>query len=87
MVESKLEKNPFSFSRNLETCMDETTTGLVLIGIGILTMVGAFLNWRIVVGPGKLIPRLLGPTGARILMILVGLALVGLGISIYMGLV
>jgi hypothetical protein len=65
--------------------MERMTTGVVVIGIGLLSIVGALLNWRIAVGPGKLIPRLLGPAGAKIFMILIGLALIGLGIFITIG--
>ena len=67
--------------------MEQTTTGMVVIGIGLLSILGALLNWRIVVGSGKLIPRLLGPAGAKIFMIILGLALIGLGACIFLGLV
>jgi small neutral amino acid transporter SnatA (MarC family) len=66
--------------------MDKATSGLILIGIGVLSILGALLNWRIVVGSGKLIPRLLGPTGAKIFMIIVGVALIGLGAAVMAGL-
>lgn len=67
--------------------MDKTTSAYVLIGIGILLIAGAILNWRMVVGSGKLIPRLLGPGGAKLFMIIVGVALFFLGIAMMMGLV
>ena len=65
--------------------MEQTTPGMILIGVGILSIVGALLNWRIVVGPGKLIPRLIGPSGAKIFMILIGLVLIGIGMGILLG--
>jgi hypothetical protein len=65
--------------------MDQMTGGLVMIAVGLLCVVGALLNWGVVVGPGKLIPRLLGPAGARIFMIVIGLVLVGLGLALSLG--
>lgn len=67
--------------------MDQITGGMVVIGVGLLCIVGALLNWRIVVGSGKLIPRLLGPTGAKIFMVLVGVGFIVYGIVLIMGLV
>jgi len=67
--------------------MDQTTGGIIVICVGLLSILGALLNWRIVVGPGKLIPRLLGPTGAKIFIILLGLGFVGYGIALIAGLV
>lgn len=67
--------------------MDQTSSGIIVIFVGLLSILGALLNWRIIVGSGKLIPRLLGPAGAKIFMILLGLALIGLGICIWLGLV
>lgn len=67
--------------------METTASGMVIIVVGLLSILGALLNWRIVVGSGKLIPRLLGPSGAKIFMILIGLALIGLGTAILLGLV
>jgi hypothetical protein len=66
--------------------MEQMTSGMIVIGIGVLSILGALLNWRIVVGSGKLIPRLLGPAGAKIFMIIVGLACIVLGISLMLGL-
>lgn len=66
--------------------MDQTTSGMLVIGVGVLSILGALLNWRIVVGSGKLIPRLLGPTGAKIFMVLVGLGFIGCGIALILGL-
>lgn len=65
--------------------MDQTTGGFVVIGVGVLSIMGALLNWRIVVGSGKLIPRLFGPTGAKIVMVLVGIGLIGYGIALALG--
>ncbi len=65
--------------------MDQTVSGMLILSIGVLSIVGAVLNWRMVVGPGKLIPRLLGPAGAKIFMILLGLGLIVFGILIFLG--
>jgi hypothetical protein len=62
-------------------------SGMLVIVIGVLSILGALLNWRIVVGSGKLIPRLLGPAGAKVFMVVVGLACIVLGTSLMLGLV
>ena len=66
--------------------MDKSTSGMVFIGIGLLSILGALLNWRVVVGSGKLIPRLLGPAGGKIFIIIVGVALICLGAAMMTGL-
>lgn len=68
-----------------EDLMEQTIPGMIVIGVGLLSIVGALLNWRIAVGSGKLIPRLLGPVGAKIFMITLGLVLIGLGVCIFAG--
>ena len=67
--------------------MSPITGGMFIILIGIISILGAFLNWNIVVGPGKLIPRLLGPSGAKIFMIILGIVLVGIGAGMVLGLI
>ena len=66
--------------------MSSSTGGMFIILIGLISILGAFLNWNIVVGAGKLIPRLLGPTGAKIFMIILGIVLIGVGMGIVLGL-
>jgi hypothetical protein len=67
--------------------MERSIAGMIMIGIGLLFIVGALSNWRIVVGSGKLIPRLLGPVGAKIFMVTIGLALIVFGICLFLGLI
>ncbi len=67
--------------------MDQMTGSLVVIAVGILCILGALLNWGIVVGSGKLIPRVLGPVGAKVFMVLLGIGLIGYGIVMLLGLV
>jgi small neutral amino acid transporter SnatA (MarC family) len=55
------------------------------MGLGILIIVGVILNWRIIMSPGKLIPRLLGPTGAKNFLLIIGLPLIGFGVSLMLG--
>jgi hypothetical protein len=62
--------------------MDQITGGMLMMGVGALSIIGALLNWRIVVGSGKLIPRLLGPTGAKIFMVILGIGFIGYGIAL-----
>lgn len=61
--------------------MTTTVTGLILIVIGVLVMLGAALNWRIVTGSGKLLNILLGDTVARVIYFLTGMIIFVLGIG------
>ena len=65
--------------------MSDALVGLLLIVIGILTMVGAVLNWRIVSHPGKLLNMLLGDKAARVIAFLVGALTFVLGIGELIG--
>lgn len=67
--------------------MSPITGGIFIISFGIISILGAFLGWNIVVGPGKLIPRLLGPIGAKIFMIILGIVLLGAGAGMVLGLI
>jgi len=55
------------------------TPGFVLIFVGLLAVLGAALNWRIVSHSGKLFNRLLGDTAARAIYAAVGVVLIVLG--------
>ena len=61
--------------------MTDTTVGIILIMIGVLTMLGAALNWRIVSHSGKLLNMLLGDSAARTIAFIVGalVFIVGIG--------
>ena len=59
--------------------MSSVTLGIVLIVIGLVAILGAALNWRIVNRPGKLFNRLLGDTAARAIYAAVGVVLIVLG--------
>ena len=59
--------------------MSSVTPGIVLIVIGLVAILGAALNWRIVNRPGKLFNRLLGDTAARAIYAAVGVVLIVLG--------
>jgi uncharacterized membrane protein YuzA (DUF378 family) len=65
--------------------MDTTWTGLIFLAIGILTMVGAALNWGIVTRPGKLLNRIFGDTVARIIYFVAGIFLFIVGIGRLIG--
>jgi hypothetical protein len=65
--------------------MSSTVTGSILIGSGVLAMLGAALNWRIVTGSGKLLNMLLGDTVARVIYFLTGLIIFVLGIGQLIG--
>jgi hypothetical protein len=61
--------------------MSETWIGVLLLLIGVLTMIGAALNWRIVSHSGKLLNILLGDRAARTIAFIVGALtfIVGIG--------
>jgi len=61
--------------------MNDTLTGFVLIAIGVVAIIGAALNWRIVSHPGRLLNRLLGDTVARAVYGAAGLVLLALGLN------
>jgi uncharacterized membrane protein YuzA (DUF378 family) len=65
--------------------MDAPWTGLIFVAIGILTMVGAALNWGIVTRPGKLLNRIFGDTVARIIYFVAGIFLFVVGIGRLIG--
>lgn len=66
--------------------MSATTAGLIVSVIGVLVMVGAALNWRVVTHPGKLLNMIFGDRIARIIAFLVGLYIFVLGIGQILGL-
>lgn len=65
--------------------MNETTIGLMLLGIGILSMIGAALNWRIVTHSGKLLNRIFGNTVARVIYFVLGILIFVVGIGRLIG--
>ena len=65
--------------------MQQNTAGLIVILAGVITFLGAILNWGIVTSQNKLLPRLLGPSLTRPVMGAVGLGLIGLGLAVVFG--
>ena len=65
--------------------MNDTVTGSIMIAIGIVAIIGAALNWRIVSHSGKLLNRIFGDSIARAIYAAVGLVLVALGASRFAG--
>lgn len=66
--------------------MTDTIEGLILMLVGLLAMIGASLNWRIVTHPGKLFNRLFGDTIARAIYMLTGAFVFALGVGMLFGL-
>ena len=62
-----------------------TVVGLLFVAIGVLTMVGAALNWGIVSRSGKLFNRIFGDTVARIIYFGAGIFLFIVGIGRLIG--
>ena len=65
--------------------MSEVDPELVLFVIGLIAVIGAALNWRIVSHSGKLLNRLFGDTAARAVYASVGVVLIVLGIFQFLG--
>ena len=65
--------------------MEISAPGFILILFGILTMLGAALNWRIVTRTGKLLNMMFGDTVARIVYFAVGIFLFIRGVEILIG--
>jgi len=61
--------------------MTDTTLGLVLVVIGLLVVVGAALNWRIVTHSGKLLNLLFSDMIARTIYIVIGIFLMAMGVA------
>lgn len=72
-------------TRLFEDNMEQTIPGMILIRVGLHSLIGALLNWRLVVGSGKLISRLLGSAGAKNFIVLAGLVLISVGIGMFTG--
>ena len=61
------------------------TPGFILILFGVLAMLGAALNWRIVTRTGKLLNMMFGDTVARIVYFAVGIFMFIRGVEILIG--
>ena len=56
-----------------------------MMAFGLLAMIGAALNWRIVSRSGKLLNLVLGDTVARVIYFLVGVIIFVLGLEQFLG--
>jgi len=65
--------------------MNSTVSGVVLILLGLLTMLGAALNWWIIMRPSRLFNRLIGEKVARPIYIAIGFVLLVIGIGRLVG--
>lgn len=65
--------------------MNEAVISFVMITIGVVAIIGAALDWRIVSHSGKLLNRIFGDTVARAIYAAVGLVFVILGVFRYLG--
>ncbi len=59
--------------------MNNAIVGSALIAAGLLCILGAALNWSIIMRPGKLFNRLAGEAVARVVYIAIGFVLIVLG--------
>jgi hypothetical protein len=65
--------------------MNNPVSGVVIIALGLITVLGAALNWWLIMRPGRLFNRLVGEKVARPIYITVGLLLIVLGIGRLVG--
>ncbi len=65
--------------------MNNLAAGVLLIFVGLLSILGAALNWGIIMRPGKLFNRLAGEKVARPIYVAIGVVLVILGIGRLIG--
>lgn len=62
-----------------------TVTALIFLAMGVITMLGAALNWRIVSRPGKLLNGIFGDMAARIIYFVAEIFLFVVGIGRLIG--
>lgn len=65
--------------------MSTSASGIILIAIGLLAMLGAVFNWWIVTRSRRLFNMLLGDTAARVIYFIVGVFLFIRGIGLLIG--
>ena len=65
--------------------MTDTISGIVIVLIGMLAIIGSALNWSIVTRSRKLLNIALGDTVARTIYIVIGVLLVLLGVGRILG--
>ena len=65
--------------------MNSSIVGILLIVVGVLMMLGAVLNWRIVTRGGKLFNRMFGDTVARIIYFMTGIFIFIMGVGRLIG--
>ena len=65
--------------------MGPTGTGLLLIALGLVAMLGSALNWRIVSRSGKMLNMLVGDTVARVIYFILGMVFFVLGLEQFLG--
>lgn len=58
---------------------------ILAIALGLIIFLGAVLNWPFILRPERLVNRLMGPVLTRIVYIIVGMALMGLGVGLMTG--
>ena len=66
--------------------MNSTVTGYLMVALGILVMLGAAMNWRIITRSGKMMNMLLGDKIARVVYFVLGIFFLLLGINQLTGL-
>ena len=65
--------------------VNTTVTGSIFIAMGVITMLGSTLNWRIVSRPGKLFNLIFGDAAARVIYFIAGIFLFVVGIGKLIG--
>jgi len=67
--------------------MSPNTSGLLLIAVGVLLMLGAAFNWRIVTSSRRLFNRIFGDLVARVIYFVAGTFIFIMGIGRLLGII
>ena len=65
--------------------MNFSLESILVIALGLIILLGAVLNWQFILRPERLVNRLMGPTVTRIVYIILGIVLIGLGVGLLTG--
>ncbi len=65
--------------------MNFSIESILAVALGLIILLGAILNWQFILRPERLVNRLMGPILTRIIYIIVGIVLMGLGVGLMLG--
>ncbi|GEM_PF-4826590 len=65
--------------------MNFSIESILAVALGLIILLGAILNWQFILRPERLVNRLMGAILTRIIYIIVGIVLMGLGVGLMLG--